>query len=48
MIIIGTPEEFVQTTMKLCDETFGITKYCLDLEIEILYIYQLIALVETP
>ena len=30
---------------RLCDETFGITKYCLDLEIEILDIYPFIALV---
>ena len=49
MIMIGTLEEFAQTTIilkRLCDETFGITKYCLDLEIEILDIYLLIVLVE--
>ena len=31
---------------RLCDETFGITKYCLNLEIEILDIYPFIAFVE--
>ena len=46
---MGTLKEFTRTVMimkKLCDETFGITKYCLDLEIEILDIYPFIALVE--
>ena len=46
MIIIKTPEEFAQTTTRLCNETFGATKYYLDLEIEILDIYPLIVLVE--
>ena len=36
IIIIGILEEFAQITMRLCDEAFHITKYCLDLEIEIL------------
>ena len=45
MIIIKTPEEFAQTTTRLCNETFGATKYYLDLEIKILNIYSLIALV---
>ena len=31
---------------RLCDETFGIAKYCLNLEIEILDIYPFIAFVE--
>ena len=44
--MIGTPKEFAQTVTRLCDETFGVTKYCLDLEIEILDIYPLIALFE--
>ena len=47
MIMVRTFEEFTQTTMRLCDETFGVTKYCLDLEIEILDIYPLITFVET-
>ena len=46
MIIIGALEEFIQIDMRLCDETFKVTKYSLDLEIEILDIYPLIALVE--
>ena len=50
MIIIKTIEEFAQTAMielkRLCDEIFRVTKYCLDLEIEILDIYSLIILVE--
>ena len=48
--MIRTPEEFVQTAMvklmRLCYETFGVIKYCLDLKIKIFYIYPLIALVE--
>ena len=39
MIMMETLKEFIRTVMKrLCDETFGIIKYCLDLEIEILNI----------
>ena len=37
--MMRTLKEFTRTIMvmkRLCDETFGITKYCLDLEIEIL------------
>ena len=36
---MGILKEFTRTVMimkRFCDETFGITKYCLDLEIEIL------------
>ena len=46
MIIIETLEEFTQTTMRLYDETFDVTKYYLYLEIKILDIYPLIVLVE--
>ena len=46
MIIIGTPEKFAQTAMRLGDETFGVTKYCLHLKIKILDIYPLITLFE--
>ena len=48
MIMMETLKEFTWTVIimkRLCDETFGITKYCLDLEIEILDIYPFIALV---
>ena len=47
MIMIEILKEFAQNAMRLCDEAFGVTKYYLDLEIEILDIYPLIALVET-
>ena len=49
MIMIATLEKFAQTTIilkRLCDETFGITKYYLDLKIKILNIYPFIALIE--
>ena len=50
MIIIKTIEEFAQTAMielkRLCDEIFRVTKYCLNLEIEILDIYPFITFFE--
>ena len=48
--MIGTLEEFVQTTTiklkRFCDGIFGVTKYYLDIMIEILDIYPLITFVE--
>ena len=47
--MMETLKEFTRTVMimkRLCDETFRVTKYCLDLEIEILDMYPFIALVE--
>ena len=48
--MIGTPEKFAQTVMiklkRLSNEIFRVTKYCINLDIEILDIYPLIALVE--
>ena len=44
-----TLKEFTRTVMimkRLCDETFGVIKYCLDLEIKIWDIYLFITFVK--